>query len=371
MSSEFEKKGFFGLPDDVWVLVLTDGYLVLLDIARLDIAIAISDSELRMWFLNLIRSVKCQFLRERPNRRAVLPDMHNMEYDLTRSSIYGPLTLRTMMWLVTRRMHLATLFLPKITDDDEATCDYFVRVRMVIQEMLKLHLLDGLEIINIHGSNSYLCNNVYLSGSFLFSTYTKMETLIIATTGIESNVVIPLVREQKSRDVRCIVVAPSSTEESSTSFDSLCVGNRRILSLTLDGCDHITDASLGVIAEYLPGLKHISLGGNNNITKSGMNVLVTRCRSLEHIVVRDCINLCNETMSCIAANCSELEFIDVAGCNDELTILGIRSLAMQCLKLKKICQGSGVPPIYLDVLPADERTELRWFHRLSLNMFGG
>lgn len=372
MSSVFEKnKGLFGLPDDVWVLILTDGYLILRDIARFDIAIG--DRELRVWLLSLIRSPKCEFLRERPHV-GLLPDMHTGEYDLTRSSIYGPLTLQKMMWLVLRRMHVASLFLPKITDDEEATCEYFARVRMVIMEMLELHLLDRLEIINIHGSSSYMCNSVYLSSSGLFSTYTKLDALI-TITGIDvSSVVIPLIRE-RSRDVRCVVVAPSSstTEETSASFESLCIGNRRILSLTLDGCDHIiTDASLGVIAENLPGLRYISLAGNSNITKSGINVLVTRCRGLEHIVVRDCMKLCNEAMHYIGANCSELEYIDVFGCNDKLlTNLGIGSLAMQCLKLKKVCQGTGIAPLYLDVLPADERTEFEWFYRLSLNMFGG
>ena len=90
MSGAFKTRGLFALPDDIWVIVLTGGYLILREIAMFDTAI--SEREIRKWFLELISSVKCQFLRERP----LLP---TMEFYLTRTSIYGPLTPASSDWV--------------------------------------------------------------------------------------------------------------------------------------------------------------------------------------------------------------------------------------------------------------------------------
>jgi hypothetical protein len=156
----------------------------------------------------------------------------------------------------------------------------------------------------------------------------------------------------------------------------MCSGNRGVLSLTLDGCYHINDSSLGHIAIQLPGLIRISIADNVYITKTGITEFVEKCRRLERIILSDCSYICNQTMSAIASNCAELEFLDVTGCK-EVTLEGLWPLAKQCSKLKKVAQSTislnsslnprnwGCP-VYLDlVMPANHRTETNWWQLTS------
>ena len=380
MSEAFGQSGLFALPDDIWVIVLTGGYLVLREIAMFDTAI--SDRKIRKWFLDLISSVKCQFLRERP----LLP---NMEFDLTRTSIYGPLTAASSNWVRLKAMHLATFFLRS----DRVDRLWLLRL---VQHGGRIGLLDRVEEINIDQGALHLLQGIiqrcyktlkridvtlhiyvqttandklnYRSYIECLQNCTQLEAY--SAVGLESENVMAALERQNPK-IRQLKFAEHSSE---SIILRMCSGNRGVVSLTLDGCYHINDISLGQIASHLPGLLSISLAENVYITKTGITAFVEKCRRLKRIILAVCVLLCNQTMSAIALNCAELEFIDVVGCR-EVTLEGLWPLAKKCPKLKKVAQSTfsspWLRPIYLDVvMPANHRTETNWWWRMSGNMSG-
>lgn len=389
MSGAFKTCGLFALPDDIWVIVLTGGYLVLREIAMFDTAI--SDRKIRKWFLDLISSVKCQFLRERP----LLP---NMEFDLTRSSIYGPLTAASSNWVRLKAMHLATFFLRS----DRVDRLWLLRL---VQHGGRIGLLDRVEEINIDQEALYLLDGIiqrcyktlkridvtlhiyvqttandklnYRSYTECLQNCTQLEAY--SAVGLESENVMATLERQNPK-IRQLKFAEHSSE---SIILRMCSGNRGVVSLTLDGCYHINDTSLGQIASHLPGLLSISFAEVIFITNDGITEFVKKCRGLERIILSYSSSICNETMSAIASNCAELEYIDVTNCK-KVTVEGLWPLAKQCLKLKKVVQStislnssflnprlnSSEPdwwtPLYLDlVMPANHRTETNWWSRMS------
>ncbi|OXU17208.1 hypothetical protein TSAR_005814, partial [Trichomalopsis sarcophagae] len=93
-----------------------------------------------------------------------------------------------------------------------------------------------------------------------------------------------------------------------------------LTQLNLSYCKHITDASLGKIAQSLKNLETLDLGGCTNVTNSGLHVIAWGLKSLKRLDVKSCWHVSDQGIGYLAGINSD------AGGNLALEHLGLQDV---------------------------------------------
>ncbi len=110
-----------------------------------------------------------------------------------------------------------------------------------------------------------------------------------------------------------------------------------VKSLNLSSCDAITDLGFVPLGKYWPNLESICLGGCKNITVVGLRSLALNCRKIRRISFVD-YEIDDAGLRIIAASLVDLETIDLTGCL-KVTDRGLSEIAHCCTKLKTMKLG--------------------------------
>ncbi len=110
-----------------------------------------------------------------------------------------------------------------------------------------------------------------------------------------------------------------------------------VKSLNLSSCDAITDLGFVPLGTYWPNLESIWLGGCKKITVVGLRSLALNCRKLRRISFVG-YDVDDAGLRIIAASLVDLQCIDLSGCQ-MVTDRGLSEIAHCCTKLKSMKLG--------------------------------
>lgn len=119
-----------------------------------------------------------------------------------------------------------------------------------------------------------------------------------------------------------------------------CAG---LCHLDLRGCDHVTDAGLGWLAEGCKLVTRLDLTGCHKLTDAGVTALAEGCNILEWLSLRGAMKVTDRGMTRLGSHCPKLKHLDVG----ELYLLsdgncrgfavgGIQALAAGCPDLESL-----------------------------------
>ena len=125
----------------------------------------------------------------------------------------------------------------------------------------------------------------------------------------------------------------------------LCKARSNVTILNLSSCSAITDLALNNIGNHWKHLEEVTLGGCENITHVGVRSLALNCRQLKRIsFVNYAID--DAGLRIVGANLMHLEYIDLTGCR-KVSDRGLCEIGHCCRKIKtlklsgcyKICES--------------------------------
>jgi len=264
--SGWKYNGFFALPDDVWITLLTGGYLILRDIGILDTAM--NNHATRRWFLDLMSSERCQFLGGKLHQQRIQCDYNHPPFVERLSS-------GSMAWLVKRHMRLSTLLLPEATDSNLTEN---VRVRDAIETMLEHSLLDRLDSIDINGYGFYLWPDLLTR---LCSDNSGVVSLIFDSCPFIMNITLRNIASHLP-GLKSISLSENKniTKQGIT---ALVTGCRRLEQIVLRNCSKLGNFTIYQIAANCSDLASIDVAGCKGVDIRGLYMLAEKCIKLKEV----------------------------------------------------------------------------------------
>ena len=106
-------------------------------------------------------------------------------------------------------------------------------------------------------------------------------------------------------------------------------------SLTLSGCDQITDVGLWALARSCTALRELRLSGCTKVTHIGLRSLSLRCRALEVIDLSHCPDIDDMGLRVLASGCWGLHTLSFKNCR-RITDTGLTEIARMCKHLRDV-----------------------------------
>ena len=117
---------------------------------------------------------------------------------------------------------------------------------------------------------------------------------------------------------------------------SICHASKRLVHLSLNGCQSITDESIKAITEkHCESLEVFEVFGCFNITPISINLIAFKCKQLRILNLGQCHKVTNPALCAIARGLSKLESLDIRGCK-LVRDSSLREIIMSCHMLSTL-----------------------------------
>ncbi|XP_046860383.1 uncharacterized protein LOC124453627 isoform X2 [Xenia sp. Carnegie-2017] len=106
-------------------------------------------------------------------------------------------------------------------------------------------------------------------------------------------------------------------------------------TLNLGQCHKITSADIGRLVSHLGSIVNLDLRGCKKARDACVKTIVEHCPYLVNLVLANCPLITDESMSVIATNLTTVRYLDVCGCV-KVTDNGVKALAHSCNRLNSL-----------------------------------
>ena len=127
----------------------------------------------------------------------------------------------------------------------------------------------------------------------------------------------------------------SGTEVRDVTVQEVADMHPDLRSLTLSGCDQITDVGIWALARSCTALRELRMSGCTRITHIGLRSLSLRCRALEVIDLSNCPDIDDMGLRVLASGCWGLHTLSFKNCR-LITDTGLTEIARMCKHLRSV-----------------------------------